>query len=149
MDTMTVSLDTDADGFLSQECPSCMKQFKVKFGEGSNLPIGFCPYCGHAGKGCWWTQAQADYLSAMAGDKFVRPMLDKFARDINRNSRSGGLLSMKASVSHGPQPIRPNEPNDEMPILTFACCNERMKHDGTVAKLHCIICGTAMDTAFT
>lgn len=147
MSTSTVSLETDADGFVSQECPSCMRRFKVKFGEGSDRPIGSCPYCSHAGRDCWWTQAQADYFAAVAGQEVVGPMLDKFARNINRGNRSGSVLNIKASVNHGPRPIRPSEPNDSMPSMTFACCNERIKHDGASARLHCIICGASADTA--
>ena len=64
-----VSLNTDDDGFLSQRCPSCERRFKVKFGEGSDRPISFCPYCGHNEEGCWWTQEQADYLAAQAGNQ--------------------------------------------------------------------------------
>lgn len=71
--SVAVSLPTDGDGFVSQECPACCKRFKVVFGEGSQRPIGHCPYCGHAGEGCWWTQDQADFLAAVAGQKIAGP----------------------------------------------------------------------------
>lgn len=124
-----------------------MKQFKVKFGEGSSRPIGHCPYCGHAGSNCWWTQAQADYIGAVAGEEVVRPMLDKFARDVNRGSRPGGLIHIKAIVKRGSQPVRPSEPNDAMPSKVFECCGERIKYDGAATTLHCIICGAVADAA--
>lgn len=147
MSTTTVSLETDADGFVSQECPSCSKLFKVKFGESSSRPIGYCPYCGHAGHNCWWTQAQADFIGATAGQELVGPMLDRFARDLNRGNRAGGLLSIKASIEHAPCPVRPSEPNEPMPIKHFECCGERIKHADGCAKLHCIICGAITDAA--
>lgn len=59
---MEVSFPTDSDGYLSQECPSCEQIFKVVFGEGSEEPISFCPYCGHSGRDCWYTKPQVEYM---------------------------------------------------------------------------------------
>lgn len=142
MDTsVTVSLSTDSDGFVSQECPACSKRFKVVFGKGSDGPIGHCPYCGHAGQSCWWTQAQADYLAAMAGQEIARPLLDEFARRVNGVSKAGDFLKVSAKVEHGPRPTVPDELDTAMSVVNFQCCGERIKHDGSAATLHCIICG--------
>ena len=139
----TVTLATDSDGFVSQECPVCARRFKVVFGEGSEQPISHCPYCGHSGQNCWWTQDQADYLTGVAGEEFVDPLLDDFARRINRSNRPGGLVRFSAKVTHGPRPSQPTESDAPMPILTFRCCGERVKHDGSAATLHCVICGAS------
>ena len=74
---MEVSFPTDADGFLSQECPSCELRFKVMFGEGSAEPISYCPYCGYNGQNCWHTQAQVDYMQAIAANVSLGPELKK------------------------------------------------------------------------
>lgn len=139
-DHVTVSLPTDDDGFLSQECPGCERRFKVNFNEGSDQPISFCPYCGHNATGCWWTPEQAEYLSAKAAEEVVGPELEKMARDFNRKS-SGGLISMNMEVSRSPTPPSPEEPNDNLPVTTFECCGERIKHDGQKSMLRCVICG--------
>ena len=145
--SVTVSLSTDSDGFVSQECPACSKRFKVVFGKGSERPIGHCPYCGHAGQDCWWTQAQAEYLAAMAGQKIVGPLLDDFARGVNRTGKPGVFLKVSAKVKHGPRPTAPDELDTPMSVANFDCCGERIKHDASVASLHCIICGAEMTVA--
>ena len=135
-----VSLMTDDDGFLSQECPSCKRRFKATFNEGSDKPISFCPHCGHNDTGCWWTAEQAEYLSGKAAEEIVAPELNKIARDFNRKS-SGGLISMNMKVSHSTTPPAPEESNDDWPVVTFDCCGGRIKHTGQNSELRCIICG--------
>lgn len=145
MDTsVTVSLPTDSDGFVTQECPACSKHFKAVFGEGSDRPISHCPYCGHVNQDCWWTQAQAEYLAAAAGQEIVGPLLDDFTQGINRISKPGDFLKLSAKVEHGPRPTAPEELDTPMAVANFDCCGERIKHDGSSTTLHCIICGTAM-----
>lgn len=141
---MSVSVKTDSDGFVSQQCPACKRRFKVKFGEGSSRPVGFCPYCGHADKG-WWTDEQRAYCVSVATERVVRPMLDDFTRGINRLNRPGDLIRMSASVEHPPSAPEPVESSEPMPMATFRCCDECVKHDGSAGKLHCIICGTLTD----
>ena len=145
--SVTVSISTDSDGFVSQECPACSKRFKVVFDEGSDQPIGHCPYCGHTGQNCWWTQEQADYLTAIAGEEIAGPLLDDFARKINRMSRPGDFLKVNAKVKHEPRPPKPGEPDGPMAVATFDCCGERIKHDGSASTLHCVICGVGMMVA--
>ena len=77
---MKVSLPTDSDGFLSQECPFCEQRFKVLFGQGSQEPVSHCPYCGHIGQQGWLTKAQQDYVTAVATDVVVAPELNKLER---------------------------------------------------------------------
>ena len=115
-----VTLNTDNDGFLSQECPSCKRRFKAKFNDGSDQPISFCPYCGHNETGCWWTPEQAENLSGKVAEEIVVPELDKIARDFNRNTR-GGLISMNMKVSHSPTPPQPQEQDEDCPQATFSC----------------------------
>jgi hypothetical protein len=138
--TVSVSLPTDEDGFLSQECPTCRRRFKARFGEGSSQPISFCPYCGHHGTGCWWTEAQAEYLTAVASEKVIAPKLQEMARQFNQQS-GGGLLRVRMDVKGTSVPPQPHESNDSMPLATFPCCRERIKHDGMSPELRCVICG--------
>lgn len=144
---MNVSLKTDMDGFISQECPACKRRFKAKFGEGSDKPLAFCPYCGHADTECWWTPQQVEFFQSAVADKVVGPMLDDFARNINRSSSRGGLVRISASVKHDAPVPGPAESNEPMPIVEFLCCGESIKHDNSAVKLHCVICGMLTDAA--
>ena len=145
--SVTVSLPTDSDGFVSQECPACSRRFKVVFGKGSDRPIGHCPYCGHAEQNCWWTKEQASYLAAVAGQEITGPLLDDFARGVNHMSKPGDFLQINANVDHGARPSPPEEADTPMQSVTFDCCGERVKHDGSAVALHCIICGRLTDMA--
>ena len=140
-----VSLATDNDGFLSQECPACERRFKIVPGEGSDKPVSFCPYCRHNGHDCWWTPQQAEYISGVVGEQVVVPELDQMARDFNRGS-GRGFIRMSVKVTRPRVPSRPDEPNDVWPVTKFECCNERIKHDGQATGVACVICGVQIDT---
>jgi len=136
-----VSLNTDEDGYISQECPACERHFKVKFGTGSDKPISFCPYCGQEGSGCWWTKQQADYLGELVLQKTVKPEFEKMAREINRNYRKGGFVSMKMDFKPGSKAVPPEELSKGWPEILFECCGEKIKHDKSMSPVYCIICG--------
>jgi|SRR6516162_250117 ribosomal protein S27E len=73
------SLRADADGFISQHCPHCDKRFKAVFGNGSDKPLSYCPYCGSKGEN-WWTPEQMQYLDLVARgmpDESNAPMVIK------------------------------------------------------------------------
>lgn len=138
---INVSLETDADGFLSQECPACGKRFKVVYGDGNDRPLRFCPYCGHEGQECWWTPEQVAYFEGVVSEEVLSPMLDDFARTVNRMTKPGDLIQMKAKVAHDRPAPAPKEMNDTMPVASFTCCGETIKHDRSIDHLHCVICG--------
>jgi hypothetical protein len=139
--TISVSLSTNAAGFLSQECPACERTFKVQPGKGSPNPVTHCPYCNHEGEGCWLTKAQAQYVGAYGASHLLGPQLDEMAREVNRSARRGGMFSVKMTVNKPRPPRAPEEPEDEMPSVNFECCGETIRHDGATARLHCPICG--------
>jgi len=140
MSDLEITFNTDKDGFISQECPVCFKQFKANFNAGSNKPLGYCPYCKHKGTGCWWTQAQADYATGIAETNLVEPLLNKMVKDIN-NSSLNNLMSIKADYKPSTKEKKPDEPENVWPLYSFECCGEIIKHDQSKIKLNCIICG--------
>ena len=139
---MEINFPTDADGFLSQECPSCEQRFKVVFGQGSEEPISYCPYCGHNGQNCWFTQAQADYIQAVAANVALGPELKKLERQFKGMSKGFLKASMKSNLPKPPP--APIETDDRLDILHLPCCNETVKvarHE----RHFCIICGKEVD----
>ena len=143
MQTLEISLSTDSDGFLSQECPSCEQRFKAVFSEGDGgEPISFCPYCGYRGRNCWFTQAQADYMQSVAADVVVGPELKKLERRLK--GMAGGFLKASMTSDLPKPPPAPLETDDLFDILHLACCDETIKVNRR--KLHfCIICGMEID----
>lgn len=135
-------MSTDSDGFLSRECPSCGRYFKVKPGEGSDQPISYCPHCGHKGSDCWHTPAQIEYMNAVALNVVVLPEINKLTRGLSL----ANLGFLKTNISHNistppPPPMEVDEPYD---IVRFPCCNETVKLNRE-AHNFCIICGTTYD----
>jgi len=133
-----VSFPTDADGFLSQECPSCEQRFKVLLGEGSEEPIAYCPYCGHHGHQCWYTTEQVDYLQTVAISTTVAPELKRLERKLK--SASTGFLKIGMNVDIPKPGAPPMESDDPFDIVRFPCCNETVKVN-RISRLFCIICG--------
>lgn len=136
---IAVSVPVDSDGFLRRECPTCEREFKWLPSDDEDSseqpdPGGyFCPYCGvQAPTGDWLTQAQAEYLRAIAIRRVVDPKLDEL-------ERSG--LKMKRSRSEEPAELTED---DDMRRIDFAC------HPGEPLKVLeeweqpvlCLICGT-------
>ena len=135
---MKVSFSTDADGFLSQECPSCQQRFKVIFGEGSQEPISHCPYCGYKGQRCWLTQEQSNHVKAVATNIVIGPELKKLERKIKGSSKGLLKINMKSNLPKPSQP--PVETDVFFDILHFPCCKETIKVNRQ-QKHFCIICG--------
>ena len=142
----TISIPTDSDGFISRKCPACSKLFKAKYGEGSDQPLSHCPYCGSSDAD-WFTDEQRVYVRA-AGLNFARGIMGreigKIAQKFNRGMGRGGFIT--AQMSHTTSPNKPLPPipvesDEPMAIALFDCCNERVKHDGSLEALHCVICG--------
>ncbi|MCG7851554.1 MAG: toll/interleukin-1 receptor domain-containing protein [Methanosarcinaceae archaeon] len=143
---MKINFPTDSDGYLSQECPSCAQRFKVHFGEGSEEPISFCPYCGKKGHDCWYTQDQVEYIQAVATGVVLSPELKKLEREMKKASGGFIKIDMKTDLPQVGAP--PMETDDALDVLRFPCCNETIKvtrHD----RHFCIICGKEMDMAAT
>ena len=139
---MEVSISTDADGYLSQECPSCEQRFKVVFGEGGGEPISFCPYCGYSGQDCWYTKEQVNHMQAVAANVVMAPELRRFRQKIQ--GMSSGLLSFDVTYDLSEPSALPVEDDSPFDALHFPCCNETIKVE--MQQRHfCLICGTEVD----
>lgn len=142
-----VQFTLDPDGYFSRECPSCERRFKIAPGKGSPNPLAYCPYCGHHGEDCWWTQDQLAYMNDQAGqlaDDVIGPELDRMARDFNRQRRPGSMIDISIKVTRnrrGASVAPPEETTEPMTIVRFDCCGEDVKVLPDVAAPHCIICG--------
>lgn len=138
----SLSFPLDSEGFLSQECPSCERRFKVKFSQDPDGKIlSFCPYCGHEGQSCWWTPEQVEYIQASATNYVVNPLLRDFQQNLRRLNNPAGGFTVKSSPIRDRATPAPLEPDTPMETHTFTCCGEIIKHAVWESNLHCIICG--------
>jgi len=133
-------LNTDSEGFISQECPACSGRFKVKYAAGAPRPVSYCPYCCHRNRAAWWTKPQASYIESAAGvsdHELERMLLDvlKGSNEVNIKKLPGGC-----------QPDAPSEPQEAWPVVEFAS-KELIKHDGSKSTLYCPVTGEEVKLA--
>ena len=106
---ISVSLPTDADGYLDRECPneSCLFGFKTECEDWQNKvadDAAYCPMCRHsARKSSWHTQEQVEFMQQSARahlDERLGHAMQADARTVNAAQRPGQFLTMKLSVKH-------------------------------------------------
>ena len=139
---MNVHFETDADGFLSQECPSCRRRFKVLFGEGGDGTLSFCPYCRHTGEDNWLTPEQLNYVQTVATEAVVRPQLEQLKRQIA--SSASDMVDIQVTEEIAETAMPPVETIDDFASIHFACCAETIKAEAC-ESYYCIICGKAQE----
>ncbi len=141
--TMTVSFNTDSEGFISQECPACERRFKIQPGKGSPRPVSHCPFCKHFGADCWFTPEQVEYVGSVAARDVLGPHLEKLDRAFRQlGSGSGGMIKVTGRVQKPRVPPTPVERDNEMSSkATFDCCGETIRHDTVNRPIYCVICG--------
>lgn len=150
MQTISVPIDSDSEGYLDKECPSdpCLFLFKVHDDDWSNIVRDeevFCPSCGHAAPATsWYTRAQVqaarDYAVGTITNSMNKAMRADAAaskRGRNRNSFLSITLDVKGGRDAVLVPVAAAEPMR----LRTACegCGCRYSYVG--AAYFCPSCG--------
>lgn len=111
---ISVSLSTDADGYLDRECPNdlCLFGFKVECEDWRDKVAdhsAFCPMCRHeAGKESWHTTEQVEFMQESARAHLGRRLGEAMradARAVNAAQRPGQFITMRVTVKDGPEPL--------------------------------------------
>ena len=135
---MNINFETDADGFLSQECPSCRRRFKALFDERSDTVLSFCPYCRHTGEDNWLTPEQLDYVRSVATEVAIRPQLEQLKREIAGSA--SGMIDIQVTEDIPDAVPPPLETIDDYDTIYFQCCTETIKAERR-NRHYCVICG--------
>lgn len=149
-----VSLPLDKERFLRRECPYCKMQFKVYKPEDKKEEVEederadkevHCPYCGQsAGRDEWYTTEQIQHIKDVTSQKFVRPILNNFAKQLK--GLGNGLLKINVSTPQKVNPKTLTEVND-MRKVELECCKIPIKIEQDWEKeIYCIACGKANQT---
>jgi uncharacterized Zn finger protein (UPF0148 family) len=147
---ITVSIPSDAEGYLDRECPSpeCLFGFKVHEDDWRDKVRDeevFCPFCGHTGTSDkWLTQEQAKHIEKAAYahvQQRIGRAMNRDAEDWNRSQPSNSFISMTMSVNSSPQqillPPAAAEPM-RLKITCPACC---CRYAVIGAAFFCPACG--------
>jgi len=141
--SLDISFPLDEDGFLSQQCPTCMKVFKVDLAqEPTGKQLSYCPYCGHHGQECWWTTEQVEYINGAVQNQALNPIIRDFQKNLQGLNNPGGGFTVTTTPIRDDVVVPPSEPGADMPKHLFRCCDETIKHLAGTQELHCVICGT-------
>lgn len=140
---MTISIPTDNDGFVLNQCPLCGEYFKVTPGdyEDDNVLELCCPNCGLISEN-YFTEDVIELALTMTQNyatKLVHNEMKKLENKINT-----GIVSFKAG----------KQPNDkyESPIYatieamkkySYSCCNKTIKIKPLLKMIgsYCPFCG--------
>jgi len=142
--TIRVSLPTDEQGMVGQQCPSpeCGQYFKLKPGTGLPIEDCGCPYCGtRADSSEFLTYDQLEYAKSVAAKQVLEPTLRDFKRNIealNRPSR-GSLIDIKFSVNLPPFRTHSYQESDVETHVTCTNCGLEFAVFGVFA--FCPDCG--------
>src|SRR5436305_10975817 len=92
-----VPFPTNEHGFFGRECPSCKQYFKLKPVTDFTTTQGICPYCGYTVELLdFITQDQREYLTSIAANEFLLPILRNFANSLKGlETRSDGYVQIK------------------------------------------------------
>lgn len=158
-----LKLPLDRRGFLRRECPTCHRQFKLRWREkdavlvirrlGAVLPHvngdevqtapvrRHCPYCAsHADADEWWTEEQRLFLSRKAaaiGEEIRFEQLRQVERTLAHNPYPTFLAVAPSPFRYS---VRPDP--DDMRVMPLVCCNEEVKvRDSWKGGIHCPFCG--------
>lgn len=149
--TISVPVETDAEGYVDKECPSenCQFQFKVlseDWGELFGDDAVNCPLCGHrAPSASWWTAEQIEHAKREAREYvegIIGSSLHKAVRDFNRSQPTSGFIRMSMEwngrrATRAIIPVHASEPLDLK--ITCAECSARFSVVGSA--FFCPCCG--------
>lgn len=147
---ISVSIPTDAEGYLDRECPNdrCLFGFKVECKDWQNRVAdenAYCPMCRHtAPKDKWFTTEQVDYLQASARahlDRRLGSAMRADAHAVNAAQRPNQFITMRMTVQNTPEalvvPFQAAEPMRQR--ATCEACECRYSYIGSA--FFCPSCG--------
>lgn len=106
METVSVDIKPDEEGYMGRECPECEKYFKIKPGTGiPDFSDCYCPYCQHFGsQDEFWTKQQIEYAESVVLNKISGDLIQtmkKMERKPDRNQ----FISIGITVKGKPTPL--------------------------------------------
>ncbi len=106
--TISVPMSTDEQGLFGRECPSCKMYFKLKPVTDFSTTQGICPYCGFTVElEDFITQDQQEYLTSIAANEFLLPILRDFANSLKGlETSSNDVVQFKVNTNIPEFPIR-------------------------------------------
>lgn len=164
-----IGIATDADGYLRQECPACLLEFKLRGdevdfhdvlnswasralrdagieSEGAEPAVKLaCPYCAEqADRQDFLHPETRSLVRRITLREIAEPMLHRFFEELGESwSRgSGGFLTVRSegNFTRSPRPISGPEANDMVRVHCMACDAQFKLMEGWGAVVCCPAC---------
>lgn len=106
METYSVDIKIDEEGYLGRECPECEKYFKIKPGTGiPDFSDCFCPYCRHFGpQDQFRTKQQIEYAQSVVLKKISGDLL-KMMKKMETKPTGNQFISIGITVKGKSIPV--------------------------------------------
>tara|TARA_B110000211_G_scaffold136739_1_gene156436 strand:- start:6774 stop:7661 length:888 start_codon:yes stop_codon:yes gene_type:complete len=106
VETYSVDIKKDEEGYLGRECPECEKYFKIKPGTGiPDFADCYCPYCKKfAPQDHFWTKQQIEYAQSVVLNKVSGDIL-KMMKKVETKPKRNQFISIGITVKGNPTPI--------------------------------------------
>jgi hypothetical protein len=148
--SISMQIESDADGYIDKLCPSQKCCFSFKVGEEDwrdkvrNEEV-FCPFCGHTAPATeWYTPDQIEWAKQAAFAKFKGIIGDAMKQDAsiwNRRQPSSSFLTITLQVKNAPQQmLLPIAATDPM-RLKIACGSCGCRYSVIGSAYFCPACG--------
>jgi hypothetical protein len=62
-------------------------------------------------------------------------------KEMHRKSKPGNFIDITMKVKKSAKIPPPAESNEPMSMITFECCGETIKNNGSISEMYCPICG--------
>lgn len=142
---VSIPLPTDADGFVSLDCPFCGLRFKLGASEVSEAPEAelYCPYCGIPTSPSLCTTQEIVDAAMRQAENILRNKINSFTKDIERTFRGSKNLKFKRGQPLRRLPDKPLLEDESLELSEMSCCKRRVKtiHPRTAAPMYCPYCG--------
>ena len=147
--SFSFSIQGDAEGYVTFECPFCGSEFKLKANEvqSDDNPVMelFCPYCGLTnGVTDFYTEEVMEKAQSMVENYMIEQLNNTFgtaARQINSSGKGFIKMDFKPLEKVHVKEIR--EQDTAEVVFNCRCCNNTVKvlYCAGMSKIFCSYCG--------
>ncbi|MCK1997510.1 hypothetical protein MPH47_09800 [Psychrobacillus psychrodurans] len=137
------SIPLDDDGYLTLQCPFCVKQFKLtgEDVEDDSVYELFCPYCGLVTEPSEFLSDEVKEKAMRLAENQLYDLLNGFMGDMKKTFRNSKSVKVKTGSK-----FKMNDPktiieSDSMERYHLSCCEREIKAFLIDDTLYCPFCG--------
>lgn len=127
--TLSVSIPSDNDGYVTVQCPFCDGRFKLtaKDFERKDLIYLFCPYCGLQEEGNQFLSDEVIEQIQIVATNYLKTIVNQFQKDLKRSFKKSKFLSFKAGKKLKEDPENTLFESEEMDLSHCPYCDFGVK----------------------